>query len=162
MGTLDTVITLRLDTDIAAWLDERAVALGHAGQRGQGGGGRSAAIRHDLAWFRANLAADLRTANLTEHEALAILDAMNGWAWYVPGDTMTQANLQSALLLQIADSIALELLAEKWQLDGPAFLDKLAALSPGQCYAILDAGRAAWALTTGDMRERVHAVGLVR
>lgn len=152
-------VILRYSLEELAYLDQRAELLG---VWYNGKPNRSAAIRHDLAWFRDNLDADLRAAALTEREALAVLDAMNGWAWDVPGDTMTQANLQSALLLQIEASIALELLAEKWQLDGPAFLRKLAALSPGQCYAILDAGRAAWALRDGDMRERAYAVGLVR
>lgn len=152
-----TTLQIRIDDDLRAFLDQRTAILGYTEDRGRGTSGRAATVRHDLAWFYATLVADLRAAALTEPEALAILDAMNGWMWDIPGDT----NIQPALLLQIEDAIRLELLAEKWRLDGDAFLAKLAALSPGQCYAILDAGRAAWAMTDGDMRERAHAVGLV-
>jgi hypothetical protein len=118
-----------LDPDIAAELDTR-------------GDNRSAVIRRDLerlyTLYQRSLPRDL-----TEAEACLICDVMNG--------TLMDANTAHMLYAEVEDGIALEGLAEKWEIDGPALVEKLKALSDIQCLAVIDAAERFWS-TPDDRR----------
>jgi hypothetical protein len=118
-----------LDPDIAAELDTR-------------GDNRSAVIRRDLerlcTLYQRSLPRDL-----TEKEACLIVDVLNG--------TLMDANTAHMLYAEVEDGIALEGLAEKWDVDGPDMVEKLKVLSDIQCLAVIDACERFWS-TPDDRR----------
>ena len=103
--------------------------------RSDGGTGANATARRDLERYYAILALDLRAVALTEGEAMLLADATNG--------TLFDAPSARLLWAEIADALP-DGLAAKWQVDGPALVAKLRALSARQSLAVVDALERAW------------------
>ncbi len=118
----------------------------------------SGLIRRDLERYYAVLADSLRTLTLTEAEASALVDALNG--------TLLEPHTYRFLWADVEDS--LPELAEKWGIDGPALVRKLRGLSPGAAMAAADAVEQFWTrVSRGEAKgeshaDRLRAVGLVR
>ncbi len=74
---------------------------------------------------------------LTEAETGLILDALNGALF---ADTLSLGYVHH----EIADAIALDRLNEKWQVDGPALVEKLKTLSYAENVALVDAVERWW------------------
>lgn len=120
----------------------------------------------DLDRYYATLAAELRRVDLSEAEAMLLIDSLNG--------TMhdTTESLPTMLWAGVADSIRLDGLAATWDVDGSALIATLQALSPIQAVAVVDAVERWWIIQAaadaagGDVpaeREgRIRVVGLVR
>ena len=87
---------------------------------------------------------------------MLLCDVMNG--------TLHQPYSVSLLWAEVSDALP-DGYAEKWNIDGPALVEKLRALSPFECMAVADAVERAWNSETyqvANMEEKVRAVGLVR
>jgi hypothetical protein len=114
--------------------------------------------RRDLERYYAVLRDSLQTVTLTEGEASALVDALNG--------TLLEAHTYSLLWANVADAIRYDGLAEKWGIDGPALVAKLRALSPGAAMAVVDAAERYFVLASRigseDLAETLRAVGLLR
>lgn len=83
-------------------------------------------------------------AKLTKSEASAILDVQNG-AIAQPISMW----LENSLPLQIHDSIP-DGIADKWEIDAPALVEKLQAMSQIERWALLDWAARFWA---GDIKD---------
>ena len=75
---------------------------------------------------------------LTDAEWDLLRDSLNGW---LP----EPAASVGWLAMGVRDSIALDGLADKWGVDGPALLSRLEALDYAGCLAVLDAVERWWA-----------------
>lgn len=111
--------------------------------------------RRDLERYYALLVEELATVTLSENEALLICDALNG--------TLMLPQTMRLLWAEIDDSIRLDATDEKWQVDGPALVEKLRRFTSGQTLAVVDAGERWWNRNEidEDPRERLRIVGLV-
>lgn len=135
--------------------------------------GRALAVRgdnpneiaqRDIERYYAILDQELATVDLTEAEALTIIDATTGW--YVEPHT---ARL---LWAEVEDAIRLGQLSADRDIDGDALITKLRALTPAQAMAIIDAVERWWRLRAvedaappGVLAEsagRLAVVGLIR
>jgi hypothetical protein len=121
----------------------------------------SGLIRRDLERYYAVLADSLREVNLTQAEASLVVDAMNG--------TLMEPHSYRLLWASVSEAIHDEGLDEKWDVDGPALVEKLRALSPGATLALVDACERYWQrVSRGETAAEtslvsgLQAVGLVR
>lgn len=128
-------ISVRMPDEMAADLDTR--------------GERADTIRESLERYFYLLAkgrASLRE-KLTENEMALIIDNENG--------TINSAPHIPVVWYNVEDGINLNGLDEKWNIDGPALLDKLKNLQIHECFALVDAAERYWeANTKGDAPER--------
>lgn len=118
------------------------------------GSGESVGLvaQRDLARYYALLARELAGLHLSEPEASLIVDALNGA--YLDEHTL------HLVRASIADALHADRLADKWDVDGKAFLGKLATWTPAQCFALADAAEYYWR-AGGEHAERLWSVGLV-
>jgi hypothetical protein len=79
---------------------------------------------------------------LTVNEACLIVDVLNG--------ALMDANSARLLWAEVEDGISLNGLAEKWNVDGPALVKRLQALTSVQALAIVDAAERVWQVFTKD------------
>lgn len=113
--------------------------------------------RRDLTRYYALLAAELADLELTEGEALVIVDSCNGAYW----DPWSIQLLPAA----VAKAIDRDRLDQKWLVDGPALLTKLQRLTRAQCYAVTEAAARFWreqALKPTPFLDKLREVGLVK
>ncbi len=114
----------------------------------------SMVARRDLERYYALLERELAQLHLSEGEALLLCDAGNG--------LLSEPQTMQLLWAQVDDAIRLEGLDRKWDVDGPALVAQLRALTPGQAFAVTDAIERFWTSADADSRDTVRAVGLVR
>lgn len=113
---------------------------------------RHAVAKRDLERYYALLRRELRTVNLSREEVLLLLDVSNGTLWEPHSIPLLWAEVEDGL----ADG-----LAEKWGVDGPAFVERLRGLTAGQAFAVVDALERAWKIG-GDLEGAAREVGLLR
>lgn len=99
------------------------------------GSNRSMVVNRDLDRYYALLDRAIKTVDLTLKEAYLIVDCLNG----VLMDT-----LAPHLWVEIQDAIQIDHVDQKWEVDGPALVAKLRALSETQATAIVDATERYW------------------
>lgn len=108
----------------------------------------SSVINRDLERIYALYARSLRQIILTPDEACLIVDSQNG--------TLHDARSAPMLWAGIEDSIHLDGLAEKWDIDGPALVEKMKQWNDIQCLAVIDAVERFWEEPVHtDIREEV-------
>lgn len=116
------------------------------------------AVQRELARYYGLLRMELATVDLSGAECCLIADALNGTLWE-PVETTR------LLWASIDDAIRMDDLDAKWGVHGDKLVERLRALTPGQCLALADAIERAWRLLgPGDLPyEEVFArVGLLR
>lgn len=133
------------------------------GARLDAGGSPGLVAARDLERYYAVLDAELARVALSEPEAMAVVDALNGAA--------LDAGSYRLFWASVSDALA-EGLAGKWDIDGSALVAILRALSPAQAMAVIDAVERWWVIADAaddaggeDPAERgmrLRAVGLVR
>ena len=130
------------DVNIEVQLDARGSARGITASR-------------DLGRYYHALREELRAVELSESEAMLIIDACNG--------TLFEPHTIRLLWAQIDDAIVIDKLAGKWEIDGPALVAKLRALSYTQSLAVVDAAERYWqGADSGTEQPTPQSVGLVR
>lgn len=115
-------------------------------------GTRHAVAKRDLERYYALLRRELRTVNLSREEVLLLLDVSNGTLWEPHSIPMLWAEVEDSL----EDGVA-----EKWGVDGPAFVERLRGLTAGQAFAVVDALERVWKIG-GDLEGAAREVGLLR
>lgn len=118
-------------------------------ERGQ----RAPTVNRDLGRLYTLYDRALRRLDLTVDEACLIVDALN----------VTIHDVRSGVRfwIDVQDAIELEGLAEKWNVDGKALIEKLTALDELSCMAIVDAAERFWygkKYRDMDIREAVKKV----
>lgn len=86
----------------------------------------------------------------SEEEASLLVDAFNG--------TLFSLDPRSELVMGVEESLQLDHLDEKWEVDGDALVAKLRRLSPGTAQAVVDGLQRFW--TEGDDRGFAEAMAL--
>lgn len=123
----------------------------------------NAVVRRDLERAYALLDRDLATLPFSEAEWLLLLDVTNG--------TLFEPASIPFLWAEVADALAATpALAAKWNVDGPALVARLRALSPLRAWAVVDALERCWRQATtaaapdlrADLRAAVRAVAFAR
>ena len=115
----------------------------------------SSLINRDLERLYSLYQRSLRQVQLTPAEACLIVDSQNG--------TLHDARSAPMLWGGIEDSINLDGLAEKWEIDGPALVEKLKQLNDLQCMSIIDAAERFWEeCPQGNIREDVKRFFVIR
>lgn len=109
-------------------------------QIGLRGSNRSETLNQDLARYYHLMMQQL--PKFSEAEACLLLDVCNG-VFFDP-------RIIPLLWAQVADAIDLYHYDKQWGIDGSALIEKLRALSPCQCTAVVDAIERAW---HGDVNE---------
>lgn len=104
--------------------------------------------------YRNLLARGLAAIDLTRDEACLICDALNGTVIFEQEYIFIGAEIQ--------DSIRLDHTDEKWSVDGPALVRKLAGASPVTLCAIADAAERFWEHPERDTDTQLREVGLLR
>lgn len=117
-------ISLSISKDLLAQVDERGEA-------------RSTTINRDLERLYTLYRRSLRRVDLSVDEACVIVDALNS--------TLMTADTAHLLWASIQDAIEYENLAEKWNVDGSALIEKLRSLNEIQSMAVIDAAERFWA-----------------
>lgn len=92
--------------------------------------------------------------SFSEPEASLIVDAMNG--------LMTEPHTAGLLWANIADAVRDDSLDEKWDVDAPALVARLRALTPFEQLAVADASERFWQRPELSTSENLRRVGLVR
>ncbi len=105
------------------------------------GENRSHIIARDLDRLYTLYRRAIREVPLTEKEACLIVDSLNG--------TVLDANTAQLLWANIEDSVKLEGLADKWEVDGPVLVEKFKGLSAFQAMALADAAERFWEMADG-------------
>ena len=101
------------------------------------GGARSTIITRDLERLYTLYRRVLKRTSLTIDEACLITDALNG--------SLMTADTAHLLWASIEDAIKYEGLAEKWNVDGRALVEKLrCSLNETQTMAVIDAAERFW------------------
>lgn len=100
------------------------------------GDNRSGIISRDLERLYTLYSRALATIPLQLNEAYLIVDALNG--------TLMDANTAKLLWAEIEDSIKLDHLDKKWQVEGKALVEKIRNLNEIQSLAIIDAAERFW------------------
>lgn len=114
--------------------------------------------RRDLERYYELLVRLLARIELSDGEAFLIVDVLNA----------TSSDVRSAGMLwaEIDDGIALEGLADKWGVDGPALVAKVRGWNLAECLAVVDAAERFWVGVERsdklETRERLVAVGLLK
>jgi hypothetical protein len=91
----------------------------------------------------------------SQGEAMLLCDVLNG--------VISMAYSVPLLWAQVSDALQ-DGYAEKWEIDGPALVEKLRKLTPFECMAVVDAVERVWNSPTyyiDNMEERLRKVGLV-
>jgi len=103
----------------------------------------SAQIAEDLSLCWGLLDRGLATARakLTQPEAKLLLDVQNGTLWDA---YQLPLWLHGGLMHQVSDGLVLDNLDEKWEIDGPALLTKIGAMTELETIALLDWCRWMW------------------
>ncbi len=103
----------------------------------------SAQIQDDLSLCWAMLDRGLATARkkITRREAKLLLDVQNSTFF---DSSQVSIWLHGGLHHQVSDGIALDGMDKKWEIDGPALLAKIAALTDMETIAMLDWCRWMW------------------
>lgn len=117
-------------------------------------GKRNLTAARDLERYYSLLAAELAGIELSEAEASLVCDALNG--------TLFEPHTIRLLWAEVDDAIRHDGLAEKWGVDGPALVERLRSLTPGQAYALVDAVERFWLDASSPASERLRTAGLVR
>lgn len=112
------------------------------------GGNRSNIINRDLERLYTLYRRALREVCLSLNEACLIADALNG--------TIMDAATAPMLWGSIEDAIKLDGLAKKWDVDGPALVEKLRSLSAFHCMALVDAAERCWQVPDTSFEETVR------
>lgn len=102
------------------------------------GDNRSHIINRDLERLYAMYRRSIREVQLTEKETCLIVDALNDRLFNGDSAVMLHANIENACRL--------DGLGEKWEVDGPALVEKLRSLSTFHCLALIDAAECWWNL----------------
>lgn len=100
------------------------------------GKARSTVITRDLDRLYTLYRRALRHVDLSINEACLIVDALNS--------TLMTADTAHLLWASIQDVIEYENLAEKWNVDGSALIEKLRSLNEIQSLAVIDAAERFW------------------
>lgn len=100
------------------------------------GANRSGVINRDLERYYTLLDRALASTTLTEAEAWLLVDVLNG--------TIMDATTAHMLWAEVEDGIRLDRLADKWELDGPALVEKLRGLTELQSMVLVDAAERFW------------------
>lgn len=118
--------------------------------------GANRICQRDLDRYYAVISAELAALELSESEAMLIVDALNG--------TIAEpaAAQRTMLWAGVADAIALDGLAEKWVVDGDALTTKLRGLSLAGSLAVIDAAERYWAAVGRGESPSPEGVGLTR
>lgn len=113
---------------------------------------RTARASQDLADYYSLLDSGLRRARLalTPPEAALIIDVQNG-VFAIPEHWIGQA-----LAHQVEDGISLDGLAEKWEIDGPALVEKLIGLGDIACLALVDWAAGLWGKGDFDIKKEIE------
>jgi len=103
----------------------------------------SAQIAEDLSLCWGLLDRGLQTARakLTQAEAKLLLDVQNSTFW---DSSQIMLWLHGGLQHQVSDGIALDRLDQKWEIDGPAMLKKIEAMTELETVALLEWCRWMW------------------
>lgn len=102
------------------------------------GESRNQTINRDLDRLYALYKRALREVDLSTKEAMLIVDSLNGTMFIDPlSATLLWANIE--------DSIRLDGLDAKWEVDGAALVTKLRGLTSIQAMAVVDAAERFWA-----------------
>jgi len=119
------------------------------------GNNRSAVINRDLGRLYVLYRRALRQAPLSSlsiDEICLVVDVLNG--------SIHDANTAHMLWAGVEDGIRLDGLAEKWDVDGPALVEKLRALNDIQSMALIDVAERFWEKCSegdiGDIRETIR------
>lgn len=114
--------------------------------------------RRDLERYYKAIPYTLYCINLRYGEAMALIDILNGY--------LMQPEIPHMLVPNIEYGIRYEGIAEKWDIDGDAFLAKLKRLSPIECLVLNDAVERWWGeqyhVEGETQEERCIRVGLIR
>lgn len=121
-----------------------------ARQRGEEAPGSVA--KRDLARYYALLTRSLPA--FSEAEASLLVDACNGW--------LIEPHTAQLLWAEVADAISLDSLDRKWDVDGPALVERLRRLTPFEALAACDAIERFWRGDYSDTAAGLARVGLVR
>ncbi len=102
------------------------------------GNNRSGIINRDLERLYTLYGRAILEVPLKFEEACLIVDTLNG--------ALLDAATAHLLWANVEDSIKLEGLADKWNVDGPALVEKLRGLSAFHCMALIDATERFWSI----------------
>ncbi len=102
------------------------------------GNNRSATINRDLERLYTLYRRALQETPLTLAEGCLLVDCLNG--------SLFDATSAPLLWGSVEDGIKLDGLDERWEVDGPAFVAKLRALSAFQAMTLIDASERFWSL----------------
>lgn len=108
------------------------------------GDNRSGILNRDLERLYALYRRALATVPLTQEEACLLVDALNG--------AQFTADTARLLYAEVEDACNLDHLDQKWQVDGPALVQKLRQLTDIQALAFIDAAERFW--TAPDVGQR--------
>lgn len=100
------------------------------------GDNRSQIISRDLGRLYTLYRRALATVPLTVEEACLLVDALNG--------ALSGTDTAHLLWVEVEDACHLDHLDEKWQVDGPALVQKLRQLTDTQALALIDAAERFW------------------
>lgn len=113
----------------------------------------SETARRDLTRHYAAMVADLEAVTLDTGEASLLCDMLN--AAHVDDDGLLVRHLHH----EVADAV--DELAGKWAVDGPALVAKVKGWTPGQRLAVIDAVERWWAGDHTDREAALWRVGLI-
>jgi hypothetical protein len=133
----------------------------HLAARASDAPGRSAVARRDLGRYYDALAIALASVTLTQAEALAICDSLNGTMLEPVEVRLMWAAVADARSAAWDDARSAAWDAE-WGFDGAALVAKLRALPPFALLAIADAVERFWRDPGVPSGQRVREVGLVK
>ena len=114
------------------------------------GDNRNHVIHRDLERLYTLYSRAIREVQLTADEACLIVDTLNG--------TLMDANTARLLWANVEDACNLDHLDKKWEVDGPALVEKLQGLNDIQAMALVDAAERFWNspdIGNVDIQERV-------
>lgn len=119
------------------------------------GDNKSAVVSRDLDRLYSLYKRALLQVGLTVDEACFIADMLNG--------VVTTADTARLLWAGAQDAIELDKLDEKWNVDGPALVEKLRNLNEIQAMAVIDAAERFWQKREHeDMREDIRECFLIK
>lgn len=105
---------------------------------------KNARLQADLTtyWNMLDISLAYAKRDLTQSEAKAILDVLNGTYWDATNVGMMTGG---GLTLEVSDAVTLNGLDKKWGLDAPTFLAKLEKMDRMTTLALMDWARLFWA-----------------